>query len=288
MKSRAEIRFDRSWSNFCVLTLSFGLLLSILLIQENARELVHRWGEQFAMTVDLKDDLKMDQVQSLIDETRRMDGVSSVHFLSKEESQKKVQEDIQQLFPELAKDPEITNSFPATLHIEMKSREHLGQYLIDMATQLEKSPLVERASFGSEWVATFEGVSRLFYSVSGLLVIVLIGSLVGLLATSLRESVYKKQFEIEVFELVGASAWQIRWPFLLNILRMVGFAFVCALVLVFGVVMFLESRVSFSIRFFSWPSLVILCATLITLMSCVALLSLRSINSGWAARERLK
>lgn len=284
-----SLRFSIAFGNISVLSLALSFLLILGWVFLNAQELVHRWGQKFQISVDLREDLHPSQVQDLLQYVQQLPGVARVEHLSQEQTQIQIRQELSQLFPELAQDPEIAKFFPASLNVSLKESQDLSRQLLRLSAEIEKSPAVLRATYGADWVSSFEKFSRMARWLGVSLSLVLLSTLLALILSSLRDSLSQKQREISIFELVGASPWQIRLPFLWHLFRTLLSAQLVAFLLSFLVHQALATSFPhLQLQFYS-PSQILGFLTLsLGLIALPIGWSLRSLNSGWAAREGLE
>ncbi|MEI7973740.1 MAG: permease-like cell division protein FtsX [Bdellovibrio sp.] len=284
-----SLRFSTAFGNISVLSIALSFLLILGWVFLNAQELVHRWGQKFQLSVDLHEDLQASQVQDLLQYVRQLPGVARVEHLSQEQTQTQIRHELSQLFPELAQDPEIAKFFPASLNVSLQESQDLSSQLLRLSAEIEKSPAVLRATYGAEWVTSFDKFSHIARWLGCSLSLVLLTTLLALILRSLRDSLSQKQREISVFELVGASPWQIRLPFLWHLFRTLLSAQLIAWLVSFLLYQALAANFPhLQLRFYSLSQILGFLSLSLALIAIPIGWSLRSLNSGWAAREGLE
>ena len=118
--------------------------------------------------------------------------------------------------PDLLNDPELAELIPSHLQVKLDSTDqsqNLGR-LQELNEKLKVEKGVAEVSYGQEWVKKYTQFNQLVRGLVGFLSLTLLGACLFIMATVIQNSIESRRYEIEVLELLGATASLIRKPFL--------------------------------------------------------------------------
>lgn len=299
--------FIRSWSQtpgihmstLAVLISSFCVITFCTSIVGNMKQVLSRWGQSVQMTVYLKDNLNQEQVskvQGLLVELGEFD---KVDFVSREVAAERFQKSMGSYSPKLFNDPEFGNplpmSFEATLKQGVQSALHYAN-LVSLGKKIQVFDGVEEVSYGQGWVENYAGFLKSFdYGSWTLMTILLLGSLL-VIGNSIRSSIHQRRDEIEILELCGATAFNIRWPYVFEGAFIGGIAASIAVFVTYGLFLWQKQifggslflwGIDAEIRFLSIPNILGLIALGVIVGALGSYLCVRKLASGWSAAERV-
>ncbi len=168
--------------------------------------------------VFLKDDITVEERQSLESFIRRMPEVRSVTYISKEEALnefKKMYKDQAEMLKEIEGNP-----LPAEFKIRMKDPKFNRTVASRLAEREEIS--VDPNTGRKEIKFPEDVVNKVLRWTSaiqriGLVVVIAFGVVaVALVSITIRMAIYSRRKEIGIMKLVGATNWFIRWPFMME------------------------------------------------------------------------
>jgi cell division transport system permease protein len=181
-----------------------------LLVATTLDQIAGYLERQVQVTVFVRDGLSGDEVAALRGRLARIPGVVSLEYVSKDEA-------LARLAKTLGGGANIHdlldhNPLPASFVINADRPGRLEA----IAAAARRLPQIEDVSYGVRSVARLLAATRivrLLGSAAGgilaLIALVIIGS-------TIRLAVVARRAEIEIMRLVGATAWFIRWPFLVE------------------------------------------------------------------------
>lgn len=185
--------------------------------------------------VFLKDSADQAEVTALRKKIESDDMVKSVTYVSKAEAKESLNEDLKKAAALLDDNP-----LPASLRVAPKDPDDVDAITASFVKSGEGKKTVY-TSVAIDEVKNGEDDTQKILSVTGgikwamwALAILLILAATALVANTIRLSLYARRREIEVMRLVGATAWFIRWPFVIEGL-VVGFFGGLLAVLLLGV-----------------------------------------------------
>ena len=185
-------------------------LLGMFLIKGKA--VGDSFKEKFAFEIYLKDGAKDIEITQLKKRLGAEDFIKKVVFKDKEDALKEYQAEI---------DPEENftmtlgiNPLPQNIDVYFEA-QYLHPDSIDLlAKELHTDPIVKELHYPKDLMykvySNVNNISLGLLAVGGLLLIIAI----GLITNTIRLRVYSQRFIIKTMQLVGASNWFIRKPFL--------------------------------------------------------------------------
>lgn len=200
--------------------------------------------------------------------------------------------------PDLLKDEELVEMIPASLQVKFKT-EFQGPEQLQIMEQIQKDLKNEKGideiSFGQDWVKKYTQITGFFRGLVGILGFALGGAALFVISNVIQTSIRQRRAEIEVLELLGATASMIRKPFLIEGATIGALAMVLSLGLNWGLLEFILTHFSVplsllkmrdTIHFLSLKqlSMFLLLGPLLGLLA--SYFCLRRINTGWAAARR--
>jgi len=190
-----------------IMSLTFFLSTLIILVAAGSQALLRYFETRPQVTAFFKDEVKIDQIEKLKEKLNQTGKIKSLKYVSKEEALEIYKE--QNKFDPLLLEMVTANILPASLEVSTTDIAYLGE----IAQVLRQEPGVEEVVFQEDvvkalknWTDTIRKIGLALIGflggVSFLVVLVIIGMKVAL----------RKQ-EVEVLQLIGATNWFIRAPF---------------------------------------------------------------------------
>lgn len=190
--------------------ISLGLTYGTVVLGEVARLNTVRWTEEVRVIAFISDDFRgAAELQAQILE---WDDVADVIYMSKAEALDEARDLLQgrpTVLELIEEDPSI---LPASLRVRPVDPDNYNA----IEERLRGSPGLEEVLSAGEAldniVALRDGLGFVFWVLAGALGI----AAVALVANTIHMAIYARREEIEIMRLVGASAWYIRVPFLVE------------------------------------------------------------------------
>jgi|CXWL01.1.fsa_nt_gi cell division transport system permease protein len=223
-ESVANIACNRKTSVVCIVTTAFTLCCfgAFLLLYVNVRQIVQSFQDQIKVLVYLDDSLVGAQQGELVDRLKRDPEVAGVRFISKEQALA----EFRTLFPqerELFEGLE-SNPLPASFEVSIASGYRSSEAVKAWAGRLKGVPGVEHVQFSGEWIEHVAAAVQSLQLGALILGLFLSVSAVTIVASTIRLTFYARRQEMEVLQLVGATRFFIKFPYVLEgaMLGMVG------------------------------------------------------------------
>jgi cell division transport system permease protein len=213
-------------------------LLGILLF--NAKKLSDYVKENIGFTIFLKENAKQADIvklQKKLDATRY---VKATEFISKEDAADILKEDLGEDFTDFLGYNPLSASIDVKLYARYANPDSLVHIEKDFQTYPEVNEIFYQKSLVHLVNENIQKISLIILSFSGLLLLIAL----TLINNTIRLSVYNKRFIINTMKLVGATRGFIRRPMLLKgALHGVYAAFIAVLMLT-GVLYFIQQEFS--------------------------------------------
>lgn len=237
--------------------------------------------------VFLKDGTTDEQISVLKRKITNDDRVKTVTYVSKEEARESLNEDLKKAAALLDENP-----LPASLRVVPKDPDDVEAITASLKVKNDEGKTVYVNAQIDE-VRDGEDDTEKILSVTGgikyamwALAILLMLAATALVANTIRLSLYARRREIEVMRLVGATAWFIRWPFVIEGL-VVGFFGGLLAVLLLGLAKAtIIDPLADSYALFAAPDTISF--TLLVVVLLLASMAISAVGSGITLRRFLK
>jgi cell division transport system permease protein len=193
------------------IALAMSVLGALLVVSVNAGRILDRWHDGAEFSVYLRDDATEEQrgmVEAVIDQSAVVEGRA---FVSKDDALVRFRTEFAELASLAAELP--GNPFPASLEVRLRDRsgsDTAGEALLRRVATL---PGVSDVRYDRVWLARVDGALATLRQVGFGLVLLLATAAALTVASVVRLGMQARRDEIEIMELVGASAAFIRGPF---------------------------------------------------------------------------
>ena len=196
-----------------MLAVIFLLFNGFTLLAYNISNLAEQWVGAVRITVFLKPESTPEDAQILAANLRKRPEVQSVFYVTREEAVERFlarfpgEASIVEGLPE--------NPLPASLELGLSEKSTSLDVLNSLSAEISKEPGVEEVVFGRELFAKLSGLIGLLRMIGVLLGLALGVAVLFLSANTIRLNLYARREEMDILQIVGATRWFIRWPFLI-------------------------------------------------------------------------
>lgn len=196
-----------------VITVSMLLFSAFLLIYHNLEASLESFGHDVQVSAYLKDTVLEAEAMDMLRQLQTLPEVKEITYVSREqalESFKKSLTGVAGLIDDLG-----TNPLPASLEIQLTETTK-GTTAIEAFVEKIKRPEFEDIDWSQEWVEKFYTFLSLM-RYSGLVLGGLLGAAsIFIISQTIRLGFFARRDEFEILELVGATPFFIRVPFLIE------------------------------------------------------------------------
>ncbi len=222
---RAGYFMARAWTNIRqnifvnmvtvgTITLALLILSLFLLVFVNLENAAENWSERVQVTVYFDRELTSDEQSQLrgkisaLPETARVSYVSRAEALKRFKSRLRGQETLLE-----GVRPEV---LPTSFEISLKRAHRDTQNVESFVTVLKRIPGITEVQYGEEWVKRFNTFLNFMRLLGALLGGFLVLAVIFIVSNTIKLTIYARRDEIEIMSLVGATAFFIKAPFLLE------------------------------------------------------------------------
>lgn len=209
----------------CATMIIFGIFL---ILGENINHFVSEVESAQGIQVFIKDDTTQEQIDELGEKIRKIDGVSTVEYVSKDDALGIMQERFKENPEVLEGYDEENNIFPASYVVTLsdltKSKEVQDQILT-----FEHIKNIESKD---KTVETLINLANGIKIVTGVILVLLIIISIFIIANTIKLTVHARRKEISIMKYVGATNGFIRWPFIVEGMIIGIFASIISIVVV--------------------------------------------------------
>lgn len=206
----------RTTTSYISTAISIAMVIYVVgllgLVLMKGKILGDSFKEKFAFEIYLKQGVKDIEVMQLKKQLDARDYVKETDFKDKEEALKEYLEEV---------DPKEnftmtlgSNPLPQNIDVYFQAYFNHPDSIQGLRAELQKNPIVDDLRYPRDLLfVVYENINKIslaLLGVSGLLLIIAI----GLITNTIRLRVYSQRFIIKTMQLVGASNWFIRRPFI--------------------------------------------------------------------------
>lgn len=208
-----DIRQNHLLNAVTISTIALSILIvsAALLFFLNTTDMLEAWRSGIRIMVYLDDDLDKAQRHAIETQIKKMYGVQTTRFISKDKALDQLREQMQRQSAIL--DGLAHNPLPDTVEVQMIPTARTWEKAEDLARRLEAVAGVADVEYGQRWVERFVTLFNLFrltsYAMGGLLFI----ASVFIVGNTVRLILYSRREEVEIMRLVGATERFILAPF---------------------------------------------------------------------------
>jgi cell division transport system permease protein len=200
-----------SFASVSTVALSLLILGIFLILVLNLNNMASMLESQVQITVYLNDGLSDLEMRETGTRISKMQGVSQVMFISKDEAMERFKDrlgDQQSLLTALGD----TNPLPNAFEVKVDRPERVKS----TAQAISQLHGVENAKFGQEVIEQLFTLTKMVRIFGLILIVFLALAALFIISNTIRLTVFARRKEIGIMKYVGATDWFIRWPFLIE------------------------------------------------------------------------
>jgi cell division transport system permease protein len=186
--------------------ISIVLLGVFLYLRTSFDSVMKTLVDQVALSLYLRDDARPADVHALAVQLSADPRVDSVRYVSKKQAIEHLRQTLRGQFNLNLLN---TNPLPNTIVVHARHPADIPM----LAQELGRSPVVAAVNYGQGLTEKLLRAER-WLSVAGLIVVgLLLVATALIIYNTIRLTVFARQREIHIMQLVGATGWTVRWPF---------------------------------------------------------------------------
>ena len=192
----------------CATMIIFGIFL---ILGENINHFVSEVESAQGMQVFINNDATQEQIDEIGEKIRKLDGVSTVEFKSKEAALDQMKEKFGDK-QDLLAGYEENNIFPASYVVTLTDLNKSK----DVQNQILTFDNIKKITSKDETVTTLINLANGIKIVTGVILILLVVISIFIIANTIKLTVHARRKEISIMKYVGATNGFIRWPFIVE------------------------------------------------------------------------
>ena len=204
-----------------VMMITLLSILTTIFASYTLNNTVASFTEKIDVSIFFKDSATKEQVDSFSEDLRANQPleVKEVTYISKEDARASFEEENKDDIKTLQAIAQADDAFPSSVRVKTLDTEKL-QDVVDFARQEEYKTIVDKDSYQDDAKRT--AIDRLgnvakFLRSAGLVASVIFGAIsILVVLNTIRMAIFNRKDEIEIMQLIGASRWYIRGPFLVE------------------------------------------------------------------------
>ncbi|MFV9510563.1 permease-like cell division protein FtsX [Tepidibacillus sp. LV47] len=197
-----------TFASISAVTVTLLILGIFLLLALNVNHMANLVENQVEIVVSLDLNINDSQIKTVENEIKKIEGVKSLIFISKEEGLKRLKERLGKdadLLEGLEKDNPLNDTFIVQAKDPRKTEE--------IALKIAKLNFVEDVDYGKTTISRLFKITDWIRNIGIVFIIGLAFTAMFLISNTIKITIYSRRREIQIMKLVGATNWFIRWPF---------------------------------------------------------------------------
>jgi cell division transport system permease protein len=273
MSHSVKPRKQKFFNLHFTVTISIALVLFLVgfiaLLLMLGKDVSNYVKENVNMSVVLEDSIGQDHRMALEKAIKTMPATKSFDYIDKDRA-------LKEHIRDLGDNPQDFlgyNPLLASYEVKLNSDYATSEYVTKIEKTLKQYTGVKQVMYQKDIIGMVNSnIQKTGWILSGIAIILLFVAII-LLNNTIRISIYSKRFLINTMKLVGARAWFIRRPFILNSLLNGLIAALLALVLLAGALYYLQIEIGANFNLYRWDivaivgGIVLIFALLITFLA---------------------
>lgn len=192
----------------CISMLVFGLFF---IIGENVNHVMNTVESSQEIQVFIKNDATDDEIKTVGEQIKAIEGVNKVTFVSKDEALEIMQNKVGEK-SYLLEGYEENNFLPASYKVTLTDLKLASQ----VESQINELDNIKKITSSNETITKLIGIANGVRIVTAAILIALIVGSIFIIANTIKLTVYARRKEISIMKYVGATNSFIRWPFIVE------------------------------------------------------------------------
>jgi cell division transport system permease protein len=184
------------------------------IVAYNIRKVIEGVEARVEVVAYLRDDASPADVQALRHELAGLPAVRAVRYVSREEALLVAREELAE-FSAVFGSME-SNPLPASLEVSLRPNQKGPDAVRAVAQRIGANPAVEEVRYGNEWLDKVFLLRSVAATATGVLGTGFAAVAILIIGAAVRLAIFARREEIAIMQLVGATNWFIRKPFLLE------------------------------------------------------------------------
>ncbi|WP_419419294.1 permease-like cell division protein FtsX [Legionella sp. D16C41] len=194
-----------------VIAITLTLPAIFWVITDNLKQLTSEWQGSGHISLYLKSALSSQDENTFLGQVRALEGVGQATLKTKAQgfAELEKQEGLREILRSLPENP-----LPAVIEVIPATSVNDPLKIKQLFERLKGLPQVDQAKLDMEWLIRLHAILRFVSSVAHAIIILLALAVVLIIGNTLRLALHKRQEEVQILKLIGATDTFILRPFL--------------------------------------------------------------------------
>jgi cell division transport system permease protein len=196
------------------ITLAMLIISLFLIVFVNLQGTTEDWSRRVQVVAYFDKELVPQEVSALTARIKSLQGTEKVTYITKAEALERFRAMLkgqQSLLEGVSPD-----ALPSSMEISLKSSRRDSDAVSAYVANLKKIPGIGEVQYGDEWIRRFTAFMNFLRLVGALLGGFLLLAVMFIISNTIKLTIYARKDELEVLNLVGATSFFIKAPFLIE------------------------------------------------------------------------
>lgn len=205
------------WINLLsILTMAAGLLFTAITILSvyNVDVATRRLPEKFSIMLYLKDNLSPEELEKVMNTTRKDSAIKTVKYISKDDAIKELKttfKDTDYLLEGLGENP-----LPDSIEVKLKNDAVGPETVKRLTAMLSGIEGIDEIEYGEKFLSSLYSIKVGMNTIAIVFVVIMSAGMIFVCYSTVKILFYRKNEEIETYKLLGATKGFIRAPFIIE------------------------------------------------------------------------
>lgn len=204
-----------------VMTITLSCILVTLFASYTLNSTVKSFTDKIDVSIFFKNEATKEQIDTVSRDLKNNSNleVREIAYISKEEARNSFEDQNKDDIKTLQAISQVSDAFPASIRVKTIDTAKLEE-VVKLTRQEKYAGIVESDSYKDDAkrtaVQTLGNVAK-FLQNAGLVATIIFGVIsILVILNTIRMTIFNRRDEIEIMQLIGASKWYIRGPFLVE------------------------------------------------------------------------
>ena len=205
------------WINLVsILTIAAGILFTAItvLCLYNVDVATKKLPEKFSMMLYLKDNLSQEDLENIMNTTKKDDAVKAVKYIPKDKALEELKSTVKDT--EYVLDGLDENPLPDSIEVKLKDEAVGPETAKRLTSDLMKINGINEIEYGEKFLASIYSLKVGMESIGIIFVVIMSAGMIFVCYSTVKLLFYRKNKELETYKLLGATRGFIRTPFILE------------------------------------------------------------------------
>jgi len=205
------------WINLLsILTIAAGILFTAItvLCLYNGDVATKKLPEKFSMMLYLKDNLSQEDLENIMNTTKKDEAVKAVKYIPKDKALEELKSTVKDT--EYILDGLDENPLPDSIEVKLKDEAVGPETAKKLTSDLMKINGINEIEYGEKFLASIYSLIVGMKSIGIIFVVIMSAGMIFVCYSTVKILFYRKNREIETYKLLGATRGFIRAPFIIE------------------------------------------------------------------------